>query len=171
MKRLLSFFAFAAILLTACTDSKKTADAEKSDFSLDSVRTQITASNALYGDYFGKADSAGFVSSYTIDACISPAGVPKICGREGIGLFFKEAVRIGVKRIVLTIDEVLGGKDGVVETGKYELQGEGGVSWEKGKYMVLWKQEGGKWKMFRDIWNSDATEPDMRNQPPHGSKD
>jgi ketosteroid isomerase-like protein len=28
---------------------------------------------------------------------------------------------------------------------------------EKGKFIVLWKQEKGIWKMYRDIWNSDAS--------------
>jgi ketosteroid isomerase-like protein len=26
---------------------------------------------------------------------------------------------------------------------------------DKGKYIVLWKKEDGKWKLFRDCYNSD----------------
>ena len=33
------------------------------------------------------------------------------------------------------------------------------VSAEKGKFIVVWKEENGKWKMHRDIWNSDAPPP------------
>jgi len=53
-----------------------------------------------------------------------------------------------------------------VETGKYELFVGDKVSAEKGKFIVIWKEENGKWKMHRDIWNSDAPPP-----PPQGKTD
>ncbi len=154
MKLLL--FACAAALLgfTACNNGSETT--ETSSFNLDSVKVQITASNLVYGNCFAKNDSATFVGCYTSDACINPTGVPKICGSAGINAFFGGAVKMGIKKIILTTGEVMGGKDGVIETGSYDLQGDGGVSYEKGKFIVMWKEEGGKWKMHRDIWNSDA---------------
>lgn len=121
MKLLL--FACAVILLgfTACNNEPKTAGA--SSFSLDSVKAQIAASNAIYGDCFAKNDSTTFVACYTSDACINPSGVPKICGSAGINAFFGGAVKMGIKKIVLTTAEVMGGKDGVIETGSYDLAG------------------------------------------------
>ena len=157
MKLLLFACAVTLLGFTACNNEPKTAEA--SSFSLDSVKTHIAASNAVYGDCFAKNDSTTFVGCYTSDACINPAGVPKICGSAGINAFFGGAVKMGIKKIVLTTAEVMGGKDGVIETGSYDLQGDGGVSYEKGKFIVMWKEEGGKWKMHRDIWNSDAPAP------------
>ena len=66
---------------------------------------------------------------------------------------------MGISNIVLTTEEVMGGKDAVVETGKYEMFVGDKVSAEKGKYILVWKEENGKWKMHRDIWNSDAPPP------------
>jgi hypothetical protein len=43
--------------------------------------------------------------------------------------------------------------------GRRNLQfpdGKGG-SVDKGKFIALWKQEVGKWKMYREIWNYDIT--------------
>jgi ketosteroid isomerase-like protein len=159
MKRLILFCAPVALLVAACGENKKTAEVETSSFSIDSVRTQVNASNAVYGSYFANADSAAFMACYTSDACIYPTGNPKICGKDGIGGFFNQGVKMGVKNILITTDELMGGKDGVIETGKYDMQGEGGVSWDKGKFIVIWKEENGKWKMYRDIWNSDAPPP------------
>jgi ketosteroid isomerase-like protein len=159
MKRLILFSAPLALLFVACGDSKKSTEAETSSFSIDSVRTQVNASNAAYGTYFATGDSASFIACYTSDACINPPGNPKICGSNGIGGFFNEGVKMGIKNIVLTTDELMGGKDGVIETGRYDLQGDGGASWDKGKFIVIWKEENGKWKMYRDIWNSDAPSP------------
>jgi len=126
---------------------------------MDSVRAQISASNAVYGGCFATGDSAAFAACYTSDACISPTGMPKMCGKEAISAFFNQGVKMGVKNIVVTTEELMGGKDGVIETGKYDLQGEGGASWEKGKFIVIWKEENGKWKMHRDIWNSNTPPP------------
>jgi ketosteroid isomerase-like protein len=30
---------------------------------------------------------------------------------------------------------------------------------DRGKYIVVWKDEGGKWKLHRDIWNSSLPAP------------
>ncbi|OSZ81285.1 hypothetical protein CAP36_08635 [Chitinophagaceae bacterium IBVUCB2] len=155
MKYLVILFAASAIFFTSC--ESKTATTEASSFNIDSVRIQIAASNIIFGSSFGKADSAAFAALYTTDGCMSPQGMPKICGATGITAFFNEGVKAGFKNIALTTEEVLGGKEGVIETGKYEVLGEGGVSYEKGKYIVMWKEENGKWKMHRDIWNSDTT--------------
>ncbi len=159
MKRLILFCAPAALLIAACGDSKKTSETETSSFSIDSARTEITATSARYGEYFGTGDSTSFTACYTSDGCIYPSGMPKICGRDGIAAFFNGGVKMGIKKIVLTTEELMGGKDGLSETGHYEMQGDGGASLDKGKYIVLWKQEDGKWKLFRDIWNSDAPPP------------
>ena len=42
-----------------------------------------------------------------------------------------------------------------LETGRYELYDAQNKILDKGKYVVVWKQENGEWKLFRDIFNSD----------------
>jgi ketosteroid isomerase-like protein len=147
------------IALAACNHEKATGTETASTFSLDSAKAQIAASNAVYGECFGKNDSVAFVNCYTEDACINPPNMPRMCGKAAVGAFFSEGVKMGMKQLKLTTDEVMGGKDGVIETGKYEVIVEGGVSVDKGKFIVMWKEENGKWKMHRDVWNSDAAAP------------
>lgn len=158
MKQLLVLCAFAATVAASCNHATTT---ETSSFNIDSVKAQIAASNTIFGESFGKADSAAFAGLYTTDGCISPQGMLKICGSAGIIAFFAEGIKAGFKKIALTTEEVMGGKEGVVETGTYDVQGEGGISFEKGKYIVYWKEEGGKWKMHRDLWNSDSAPQPM----------
>ena len=158
MKPLVLTLCAAALLsLFSCNDSvsdKQSATA--SGFSLDSVKAQITASNALYGRCFANNDSATFLNCYTNDACINPPNLDRICGRKGIAAFFRGGYQMGVRDIQLTTEEVVGGKEGVIETGSYELFGDSARLFEKGKFMVLWKEENGKWKMHRDQWSSNA---------------
>ena len=42
----------------------------------------------------------------------------------------------------------------LAETGTYEMYGDNNKTLDKGKYVVVWKQENGQWKIYRDIWNT-----------------
>lgn len=153
------FFIAAGSFITSCTAPASTekieGKTETSTFSVDSVKASIAASNKLYGECFATGDSAKFASCYTSDACISPSNVPKMCGAQAINSFFNGAYKMGIRNIQLTTGEVFGGKDAVVETGTYQLMVDKGQVVDKGKYIVVWKEENGQWKMYRDIWNTD----------------
>jgi len=159
--KLLTFLLFAITLtmFVACNDKKADATDTSSSFNLDSVRAQIAASNVKYGHSFSLNDSTGFLSCYTSDACINPPNMARICGPGGINAFFTEGVKWGIRDLKLTTEEVTGGKEGVAETGKYDLLDSAGKSLDKGKFIVIWKEENGQWKMHRDEWNSDIAMP------------
>ncbi|MEQ1797553.1 MAG: DUF4440 domain-containing protein [Lacibacter sp.] len=149
----LSVLAFCVLLISCNTET--VTKTETVTFSLDSAKAAIAASNSTYGSNFSTGDSVAFVSHYTSDACISPSNMPRMCGAEAITAFFNGGYKMGIRDIKLTTEEVMGGKDAVVETGTYEILGDKGVSFDKGKFIVIWKEENGKWKMHRDIWNTD----------------
>jgi ketosteroid isomerase-like protein len=46
-----------------------------------------------------------------------------------------------------------------IEVSKYTLQGEGDQVLDTGKYVVIWKQEDGQWKLHCDIFNSSMPAP------------
>lgn len=145
---------FVTLLFASCKTEEKKETAVA--YSLDAVKTAIAESNKTYGEGFAKGDSSLFISKYTKDGCIMPANAPKLCGAGAIAMFFKGAKNNGVQNISLTTDEVLGGPEVVVETGMYELLGAANKSLDKGKFVVVWKMEDGKWKMYRDIFTTNA---------------
>ena len=145
------------ILFSSCNN--EAAKTETAGFSLDSAKAAIAASNKVFGACFATGDSTTFANSYTSDACINVTGMPRMCGKDAITAFFNGGHKMGITNIAITTEEVMGGKDAVVEVGKYELFVGDKVSAEKGKFIVVWKEENGKWKMHRDIWNSDAPPP------------
>jgi ketosteroid isomerase-like protein len=55
----------------------------------------------------------------------------------------------------LTSNEVSGNEEMVNEVGSYSMTDKKGKEIDKGKYIVLWKMEDGKWKIHRDVFNSD----------------
>jgi ketosteroid isomerase-like protein len=85
--------------------------------------------------------------------------MPRMCGTAAITAFFNGGYAMGVRNIQLTTDEVMGGAEAVAETGKYAMLDSAGNTLEKGKFIVLWKEENGVWKMHRDVWNSDDAPP------------
>lgn len=128
-------------------------------FSLDSAKAAIEASNKVFGECWATGDSVRFVNCYTTDACINPPNMPRMCGSAAISAFFNGGYKMGVRNIRITTQEVMGGQEGVAEMGTYEMLGDKNMSLEKGKFIVMWKQENGKWKMHRDVWNSDPAPP------------
>lgn len=156
---------FVSFLVIACTITlfsscaNEAGKTESAAFSLDSAKAAIASSNKNFGESWVTGDSAKFVNCYTEDACINPPNMPKMCGSSAINAFFSGGVQMGIKNIVIKTEEVLGGPDGVVETGTYDMQMANNVSVDKGKFIVMWKQVDGKWKMHRDVWNSDLPCP------------
>lgn len=146
-------FTVCSFFLFSCNNDGKTTSAAA--FSVDSAKAAIEASNKMYGACFATGDSTKFAGCYTADACINPPNMPRMCGGQSIVGFFNGAVKGGVKNIKLTTEEVMGNENSVAEIGKYDVLGDKDVSFDKGKYIVVWKNDNGKWKMHRDVWNSD----------------
>lgn len=159
MKRIMTLSLLVIVFFAACNNASteaKVAEPAKPAINLDSVKAAIAASNAAFGECFAKNDSVNFVARYTSDACINPTGMPQICGSAGIGAYFRGGYTMGIRNIKLTTKDVMLGDPFAIETGNYEVQMEGGKAIENGKFIVIWKQENGAWKMYQDIWNSDA---------------
>lgn len=149
----------AVLFFYSCKESAEKSEAEKV-FDLAPAKAAIAESNKTYGDAFVKNDASLLVAKYTKDGCIFPAGAPKLCGAEGIGGFFSVAQKgMGVKNVNLVTEEVMGGKEIIVETGTYQLLGIADKIIDNGKFVVAWKQEDGKWKMHRDCFTSSVAPP------------
>ncbi len=151
-------FLAVSLLLSSCNNDASKADAGAA-FNLDSVKAVIVANDKVYGECFATGDSTKFVNFYTSDACLNPPNMPRMCGPQAVTAFFNGGYKMGVRNLKLTVEEVMGSAAAVAEIGKYEMLGDKGVSMDKGKYIVVWKQENGKWKLHRDEWNSDIALP------------
>ena len=75
-------------------------------------------------------------------------------GKASIQSTISAIMNSGITGATLSTIEVWGKEDFVTEEGEYTLS-VGDTQVDKGKYMVLWKMEEGKWKFHRDIFNSD----------------
>ncbi|HET6767066.1 MAG TPA: DUF4440 domain-containing protein [Chitinophagaceae bacterium] len=161
MKQLLTtltIFSVTFLLFVSCADktSSSTTEEIKPTFDIAGARKAIDSANAAFGAFVSKGDSVGLSSLYTSDATLMGPNMPTASGRNSIqSAFGGMFAAMGPIGITLTANEVSGTDELVSEVGTYSMTDKAGKEIDKGKYIVLWKQEDGKWKLFRDCWNSD----------------
>ena len=149
-----------ALFIVACnaetSDNKSSEAGERNDtatFNLSNARSTIEAANNNFQAAIQKGDSASLAASYTQDAWVLPPNSEPVKGND-IAPFWGSFIRSGVKDIKLMVDDLTGNDELLAETGNYEIYAAENKLIDKGKYVVVWKSEGGKWKMYRDIFNT-----------------
>lgn len=126
----------------------------KPEFNLNEVKEYINKANKDYGKR-SNGELAFFNTNYTKDAWVMPAGVSKITGVDNIIKYFTPSPETPPFNVLVKSTEIFGNEDHVIETGIYELIFKSGETFDKGKFIVVWKQEDGIWKIHREIWTSD----------------
>ncbi|HEX8129728.1 MAG TPA: SgcJ/EcaC family oxidoreductase [Pyrinomonadaceae bacterium] len=127
---------------------------------MEEVREAIRNTNLKFAEIFERGDAAGIAALYTPDARLMPPDAPLMRGTEAITAFWQGAMNLGIKAATLeTIEVETSGGDLATEIGQFTLSMDapGGERAEQsGKYIVLWKRDGGVWKLHADIWNGNA---------------
>jgi ketosteroid isomerase-like protein len=122
---------------------------------LPDIRPVLAAANQRFMTAFSRGDAAGLAALYSSDARLLPPGSPPISGAAGIEAFWRGAIDMGITAARLETEELElhGGR--AIEGGRYTLEGEAGTL-DRGKYVVIWREEKGEWRLHRDIWNSNG---------------
>lgn len=147
------FILFSAAIFSC--QSKQSGDSSKATFSIDSVKAHIIKMNESYSQRFTTKDSLFYAERYCADAQVYSPGMPAVLGRDSIRSFFYTGGGNNEAKIELPAGNFYGNADLVIEEGNYNFPDGKGGSVDKGKFIALWKQEDGKWKLFREIWNTD----------------
>ena len=119
------------------------------------ARAAIEAANAKFSAAWAKKDAAALSALYTANATLLPPNTTHATGTEAILEFWKAAMAAAPPAVKLTSTEVEAHGDTAHEVGTYQMFATDGKVVDKGKYVVVWKREGGQWKLHRDIWSSD----------------
>jgi uncharacterized protein (TIGR02246 family) len=141
-------------VLVAAPAVAQTASPKPAPPKVASQKAAIEAANARFSADFAKGDAAAVAAHYTVGGQAFPPNGGVARGREAIAKLWKGAMDSGVKGVKLTVVEVEAHGDTAHEVGTYALVGEGEKTLDTGKYIVIWKREGGQWKIHRDIWNT-----------------
>ena len=118
------------------------------------IHEAIVAANGNFMEAFNSGDAAGVAAYYTTEGQLLPGNSDFVTGTQAIADFWQAVMDMGIKSAKLETIEVEGMGKMAYEVGKYQLFGEGGQMLDQGKYIVIWKQVEGVWKLHRDIWNT-----------------
>jgi uncharacterized protein (TIGR02246 family) len=123
------------------------------------LRIAIRAANTQFMEAFGRGDAKGLAALYTTGGHLLPPHSAVVAGREAIRAFWQGAMDLGLTAATLDTVEVDGQGETAIEVGTYTLRVAGGQVADTGKYVVIWKTDGGTWKLHRDIWNTSQPAP------------
>jgi ketosteroid isomerase-like protein len=156
--RLLTF----VLLLFAFTSySQKEA---KPTFDLAKAKKELEATNQKISDYFAKGDAAGLASVYSSDGYMMPEKSSIVAGRENIMKAWSEFMNstkaggIEIGGIEITIKELIGDQHFLTDIGEFVFISKSGAKFWKGKYIEVWKNENGKWKVHREMTNASESD-------------
>jgi uncharacterized protein (TIGR02246 family) len=124
------------------------------------VRDAIWAVDQEFMAAANRSDAAGLAALYTQDGQVLPPNSDFVTGREAIQAFWQGVMDMGIKGATLELLEAEGLGDTAYSVGKYTLKGEEGQVLDAGKFVVIWKQEDGEWKLHRDMFNSSMPAPE-----------
>lgn len=119
------------------------------------IATAINANNRAFEAALAAGDAAAMTAVYTSNRMLMPPHSPIIPGVKNIETFWRNALETGVAQAELETVELDQVGDSVNEVGKFTLKTADGSTADRGKFIVVWKQENGKWLWHHDIFNSD----------------
>jgi uncharacterized protein (TIGR02246 family) len=118
------------------------------------IRTQIGSANKEFMNAFKRGDATAMAKLYTSEAQLLPANSDFVRGTAAIRAFWQGVIDLGLKDASLETIEAEAHGDTAIEVGRYRLLAAGGAVADSGKYVVVWKNDRGTWKLHRDIWTT-----------------
>lgn len=123
------------------------------------IHQAILAAEKVFMAAYARADAPGLAALYTGDGQIMPPNSDVVTGKQGLEALFRSFWEAGDAVIKLETVEAEGFGETAYEVGKYTLSGKGGKVSDRGKYIVIWRKQGGQWKLHRDMFNSSMPPP------------
>ena len=123
------------------------------------VRDDIIAANNVFMSVYRQGDAAALAALYTADGQLMPPNSDFVNGQPAIQAFWQAVMDMGIKEALIETGEVEQHGETAIEVSTFTLKGESGQVFDQGKFIVVWKQESGSWKLHRDIFNSSMPPP------------
>ncbi|HVO72427.1 MAG TPA: nuclear transport factor 2 family protein [Ignavibacteriaceae bacterium] len=142
--------AFMLLLAAGCLSQQK-----ETVFDLENAKKEIDAANSDFINLFNRSDSVGLANLFTVDGKSMEPNAPALIGRSQIQAHYSAVMKAGANKIGLLTTGLWGDENMLAEEGEFTFTDKDGKLLDKGKYLTLWKAEDGKWKLFRDCYNSD----------------
>ena len=158
MNKLLSLTtigSLAFLLFIGCTNAENSKTEEsKSVFNLEEARKGVERSTNEFREALAKGDAKLAASYYTNDAVFMPNNAPTVTGRDSIEALLAGFINAGFTNLDVNSNWTDGCGDHLLDTENWKMSN--GKDTMIGKSLVIWKQEEGIWKMYKDMINTDT---------------
>ena len=136
---------YNSIIIAQTTES----DSSLTDEEIVELRPIIESRVALYAKYLLESDSVSIAAMYASDGMMGCARGEKIISKVGEWIrsdIENDSRHLTFKTITLNADGDL-----LIETGIAEARSDAGELKYTFRYLVVWKDEDGVWKLYRDF--------------------
>jgi ketosteroid isomerase-like protein len=122
---------------------------EQASIDLQKTRVIIDSLDKQFSKHYFNGDSAAIYAMYAKGAIFG-----SLKGNEILlswGKQVRNSIKNDARNLIFTTASLSSDSEFLVELGTYEVKDSNGGLKGKGKYLVVWKQEGSNWKLYRDI--------------------
>lgn len=125
---------------------------KKAEPALDLVRAKsfLDSVNSKFSEHIAKGDSVALAALYWPDAELLLDNMEVVKGNDMLNAM-GGIIRMGVKEMTFATTDIKGSPTMIVETGNYEMKDSSKTLLDRGKYVVIWENRNGEWKLYRDI--------------------
>ena len=151
----LSIYIFSAFIMTffimAGCQQQQNENIESSSEKVDiqKARTIIEGLDKQFSKDFYNGDSVALANYYSSDAKFG-----SLKGKEILsawGRMIRNSINDNTRNLLFTTTAFTGDSVYMVDLGIYEERDDKNNLKNKGRYLVVWKQENGEWKIYRDM--------------------
>ena len=127
------------------------------------ARAAIAANHSKFVGAFGKGDAAAVAALHAADAKLLPQVAPPVEGVRNVEAFWGGLLKAGARLVQLQTLSVEERGELAYEVGDYIVTTQpspGLTAINSGNYLVVWRRQGGEWKLAAAIWNTDKAAPE-----------
>src|SRR4051812_20089780 len=121
---------------------------------------RIRAGTTSWMQSFNSGNAGAVAALYSDDALLMAPGAPAARGvaaiKQAIAREIAGAKKNGVTLASAAPDEVNVAGDMAWHSGGFVAKDKAGKPVDAGKFVEVWERKNGKWRIVRDIWNSDG---------------
>ena len=133
---------FTFLITNGQSSGSETIELQKARIIIDSLDKQ-------FAQHFYDGDSVSLYNMYAKGASLGSKRGNEILLSWGQQI--RNSIRNDTRTLIYTTTSLSTDSEFLVELGTYEFRDSKGNSKFKGKYLVVWKQEDGNWKLYRDM--------------------
>jgi len=143
------------LILVSCKKEETVGEPAKPAFDLAGAKTTVEAGYTEWEKAFNTKDSVGLANCYATDGNLMAPNDKAVEGRAGIQTLFGNWMKQGeTPTIDLTLVNLWGDENNLTAENSWVMKDKTGKVVDEGKALEVYKMEDGKWKIFRDCYNS-----------------